>query len=361
MRIGIDARELSGRATGVGRHLAGLLKAWAADTSLRQHEFVLFGHERIAATLPSTTATHLVPGSGGTAWEQTALPRHAAQERLDVFFAPGYTAPLALRVPTVVLVHDLSFDTHPEWFRGREGMRRRLLTRWSSQKAALTLTVSETIREEVLERYALRPQKVRCIYPGITSLGPAAPQAPRAPLVLFVGSIFNRRNLPDLIKAFTIVSRRHPDARLEIVGDNRTHPHVDLKGLVRSLALEARTAIHPFLPDADLAERYTSAGVFAFLSDYEGFGHPPLEALSYGVPIVVLSTPVAHEVYGPAARYVERGNIDDLARQLECLLFDVRARSEVLDQAPGVLQRYSWNRAGRETMDALEAAVSPAR
>ena len=75
----------------------------------------------------------MLPGSGGTFWEQTTLFGAARQDGLDVFFAPAYTAPLRLEVPTVLLVHDLSFVTHPEWFRVREGLRRRLLTRWASR------------------------------------------------------------------------------------------------------------------------------------------------------------------------------------------------------------------------------------
>ena len=71
--------------------------------------------------------TRVVPGSGGTWWEQVQLPRAAAADHLDVFFAPQYSAPLALKTPTVVAIHDVSFAAHPEWFRTREGARLRWL------------------------------------------------------------------------------------------------------------------------------------------------------------------------------------------------------------------------------------------
>ena len=73
--------------------------------------------------------TRLVPGRPGAWWEQVRLPRIAAADHLDAFFAPAYTAPLSLDVPLVVAIHDLSFFAHPEWFRTREGIRRRSLTR----------------------------------------------------------------------------------------------------------------------------------------------------------------------------------------------------------------------------------------
>ena len=131
MRIGVAARELSGRATGVGRYLRGLLHEWVRGGAA-VHDFILYAPAPLDSVSPDRQLTpRLVAGEGGTWWEQVQLPRAAARDRLDVFFAPGYSAPLALRIPTVVAIHDVSFLAHPEWFRQREGMRRRLLARAS--------------------------------------------------------------------------------------------------------------------------------------------------------------------------------------------------------------------------------------
>ena len=126
MRIGIDARQLCGRQTGVGRYLSGLLHEWATSRESRamNHEFVLYLPEAADSTAGLDARrfmTRLVPGSGGTFWEQVQVPRAAAADHLDVFFAPQYSAPLALKTPTVVAIHDVSFAAHPEWYRMREG------------------------------------------------------------------------------------------------------------------------------------------------------------------------------------------------------------------------------------------------
>ena len=97
MRIGIDARELCGKPTGVGRHLAGLLRAWSADAAATRHTFVLYAHQEMASPFRHAEL-RVIPGSPGTMWEQRALPRATKQDRLDVFFAPGYTAPLLLEI-----------------------------------------------------------------------------------------------------------------------------------------------------------------------------------------------------------------------------------------------------------------------
>ena len=150
-------------------------------------------------------------------------------------------------------------------------------------------------------------------------------------LVLFVGSVFNRRHLPDLIRAFKPIATRHPGARLEIVGDNRTYPHEDLPAIAAAEGIASRVSIRPYVSDADLAELYGRARAFSLLSEYEGFGHPPLEALGSGVPSVLLDTDVAREVCGDAALYVARGDIAGTTAALNSLLFDEDVRQRVLE------------------------------
>jgi glycosyltransferase involved in cell wall biosynthesis len=360
MRIGIDARELCGKPTGVGRHLSGLLRAWSGSDRAARHTFVLYAQEPIV--MPTAPLeTRVLPGAAGTAWEQLTLAKAAGEDNLDVFFAPGYTAPLLLKVPTVVLVHDISFTAHPEWFRWKEGLRRRLLTRWSCERAALVLTVSDTARREIISHLGVGESRVRRVYPGVTPFtgtrGTASVSGESLPVVLFVGSVFNRRHIPDLIHAFKPIARRHDSARLEIVGDNRTYPYEDLAAIAASAGISANVSIRPYMPDAHLAGLYGRARAFALLSEYEGFGHPPLEALASGVPSVLLDTDVAHEVCGDAALYVAKGDISGTTAALETLLFDGTMRRRLLDAAPAVLARYSWQRAGHETLMALEAAI----
>jgi glycosyltransferase involved in cell wall biosynthesis len=358
MRIGIDARELCGKPTGVGRHLAGLLGAWHGTARAERHELVLFAHDALLISLPPNASVRVVAGTGGTWWEQTALAASANQARLDVFFAPGYTAPLRLTMPSVLLVHDLSFVSHPEWFRAREGLRRRLLTKWSAMRARIILTVSEAARREILETLALPQQRVRCVYPGISKLAADEPGAgTREPLVLFAGSIFNRRHVPDLIEAFSRVHRERPEARMAIVGDNRTYPHQQLASIAAAEGVQDVVSICDYVPDDALASLYRRARAFAFLSDYEGFGHPPLEALSSGVPSVLLDTAVARETCLDAAIYV-KCQTNAIAGALNSLMYDEALRARLLSAAPGVLARYSWPNAAQQTLEALEEAAA---
>jgi glycosyltransferase involved in cell wall biosynthesis len=357
MRIGIDARELAGQPTGVGRYLGALLREWARDVRANAHEFVLYAPTDVPIDLDRRRfATRLVAGGSGTWWEQVHLPAVAAADHLDVFFAPAYTAPLRLGVPTVLTVHDLSFVAHPEWFRLREGARRRWITRRSVERAARVITVSNFSRDEIVEYFGVPTSRLRVIRSGIDP-PVTTPASYAEPRVLYVGSIFNRRGVPALIRGFAALLRRRPDATLDIVGGNRTHPHEDIAGLIAHSGLSARVQWHQYVPDERLRELYSRARAFAFLSAYEGFGMTPLEALAVGIPPVVLDTAIAREACGEAAIFVANDEIPAVTRGLETALFDEPARSRVLAAAPAVLSKYDWRRAARETLDVIEAAT----
>jgi glycosyltransferase involved in cell wall biosynthesis len=352
IRIGVDARELLGETTGVGRYLGELLRRWIARADAPTRKFILYAPEKLASF-----ESRVVAGGRGTWWEQTALRRAARADSLDAFFAPAYTAPVALGVPFAVTIHDISFIARPQWFRPRERWRRRVLTTYAARNASVVFTDSEFSKSEIEKHLGAESRRLHVIPPGVTAVGivagttepRTANREPRQPLVLYVGSIFNRRRLPDLIAAFALAARTVPGARLAIVGADRTWPRQDLMLVAAANNVSAQVEVREYIAQDALNQLYARARVFAFLSEYEGFGLTPLEALTAGVPIVVLDTPIAREVYGPAAAYVGH-DVDSTAATLQRFLTSPEAAAEQLSYAPQVLARYSWQRAADETL-----------
>jgi glycosyltransferase involved in cell wall biosynthesis len=360
VRIGIDARELCGRATGVGRYLGGLLAEWTAHPDARRHEFILYAHDAIGVPLDARRfALRVVAGHGGTRWEQQQLPPMLDRDHLDVFFAPGYTAPLFSRVPLVVAIHDASFAAHPEWFPAREGLRRRILTRRAAARARAVTTLSEFSKGELMDLLGVPEARIHIIRPGVIRPGMIPPtRNPHADArVLYVGSIFNRRHVPDLIRACGELCRGHRDVSLDLVGDDRSHPREDIAETIARQRANGRIRWHRYISDAELMALYADARAFAFLSEYEGLGLTPLEALAAGVPSVLLDTPIARESCGDAALYVPRSDVSAVTQALERLLFDAGTRQRLLDAAPATLGQYDWPRAARETLGVIEGVL----
>jgi glycosyltransferase involved in cell wall biosynthesis len=258
-----------------------------------------------------------------------------------------------------VTIHDVSFSAHPEWFAWREGLRRRTITRLAARKAARVITVSDFSRQEIARHLRIPPSKVEVIYSGVTHM--SAPVALRTDerdvSVLYVGSFFNRRHIPELIAGFEQLAARHPSIQLDLVGDNRSRPHIDVEGLIARSPVRDRIRMRAYVGDRELAALYRQARAFVFLSSYEGFALTPLEALGAGVPIALLATDVAREIYGPAATYVDRPEPALIAEGLERVLFDEAERTRILAAATLQLTRYSWRECAQRTLDVLLASA----
>jgi glycosyltransferase involved in cell wall biosynthesis len=361
MRIAVDVRELCGRPTGVGRYLTGLLEAWGDNQTAQRHQWTLYAHA--PAILPGrwNEKLRVLPGNGGTTWEQFTLPRALNAQRPDVLFAPGYTAPLSVSAPLVLTIHDVSFFAHREWFSAREGMRRRVLTAWSARRAGKVITDSQFSQSEIARFIGIDTARIKVIPLGIMQGSPAppAPDSPRDPVVLYVGSIFARRRVDQLIEAFDHAAARVPSATLEIVGENRTrNPRLDLEALKARCRHGDRIHIRSYVDDTTLSALYRRASVLAFLSEYEGFGFTPLEALAAGVVPVVLDTPVARETCGAAARYVPpTATPTQVGEALADLLRDASQRRELLQHRSAVLSRFDWDLTAADTLRVIEEAA----
>ncbi len=368
MRIGIDGRELLNKRTGVGRYLAELCSQFLESPRAGRHEFVVYTPEagtNLSVLGPPFTGQssvrfvhRSVPGSAGTWWEQVDLVAAINRDGLDLFFAPAYSVPLRLHVPCVVTMHDISFMAHPEWFGWREGFRRRWLAHQSMLRARAIISDSIFTRAETLRFVNVPADRLRVVYPGVTPRPSKPSDSTSDPLILFVGSIFNRRHLPTLVRAFALVRRQFPDTQLTVVGDNRTHPPQDLPSLLRQTGTEDCVSLLSYVSDQALDDLYRRARVFAFLSEYEGFGLTPLEAMSAGVPVVVADTPVARELYGDAASFVPIADARATAAAIITLLADQDVRDLQRRRAAEQVRRYTWARAADATLDVLESAVS---
>ena len=360
LHIGIDGRELLGKPTGVGRYTAEVLRAWAndGDERFRYSVFVPAEPPDLLRQLGDRVEWVVVAAShAGTLWEQVRLPGAIRRAGIDVLFAPGYTAPLRTKVPFVVVIHDVSFFAHPEWFGPREGFRRRRLTKAAAERAARVVTVSEFSASEIVRFLGIPREKIELAPngPPVAAM-PSAPATKSTATVLYVGSLFNRRRIPDLLRGFAIVARSLPAARLVMVGDNRTTPLVDPHVEAAALGIGERVEWRAYLPDDELNRLYQSARAFAFLSDYEGFAITPIEAIAHGVPPVLLDTPVAREIYGGGALLVPPDPAA-IAAALETLLTDDAEHARVLAAGRQRMANFSWARTAAKVRAVLTTVV----
>jgi hypothetical protein len=238
----------------------------------------------------------------------------------------------------VVTVHDVSFAATRSGSRRKEGFRRRLTTRLAARRARAVLTVSDFSKREIVRCFGIDPAKVDVVYSGATPFRATVSRASRPRSVLDPQPRTGARAVRRLGLRAAACSRAHrrlraPGARAARgdAGYRRRQPQpaaVDLAALVHAADVDGRIRLRDYVSDAELAALYSGPRAFAFLSEYEGFGLTPLDALAAGVPIVVLDTEVAREIYGPAAVYVPSPDPALVEAALEAVIFDPRGPRE---------------------------------
>ncbi len=367
LAVGVDARELQGRPTGTGRYLRNLLREWKRDPTVRLVFYfagktpaeALFDDPRISKRQVGSAATHSLW------WQERLLPAAVRADGIDVFFSPAYTCPLGLGVPRVTAVHDLSYFSFPEDFTLLHAARRRLMVSASLRVSRRILACSEFTKHEISSRFPALADRVVHVPLGPDddlTPPPAREDARRrlgvaGPFVVTVGSVFNRRCLPELLRATSILVRRWPGLVLDVVGENRTSPRLDLRRAVRELGLEARVRLSGFVDEPGLADRYAAADAAVFLSEYEGFGLPAMEAAARGVPLVVSTRPALGEVFGGAALLVAPRNEAEIAGALDRLLGDSVLRAGLVLRGLALAARHSWSRTAALSRQALAEAA----
>ncbi len=367
MKLAIDARVLAHRPTGVARYLGALLEHLPGLMPEGSERWLLADRplEERWVALATRVETLRWPFPGGDpAWRQVRLAaRLLAGPRPDVLFCPFYTVPLAAPGRMVVTIHDVAFLARPAWF-DRKGRLAFRLVGPSARRAAAILTPSRFSADEIVRRIGVPAAKVHVTPLAVDAArfartDGAARSAARAwlgfaePYLLHLGAVQARR-LPDvLVRAFARLAPRHPDLRLVIAGPD-LDPRPDIDALARETGVAGRLVRRTWVPDEHLPALLAGAEAVCYLSEYEGFGLPLLEALAAGAAVVALRRASLPEVAGDAALWVDEPDPAQIAARLEDLLRDDRTRRDLAGAGRRRAARFSWRETARRTWDVFD-------
>lgn len=353
LRVAIDGTSLLGARTGVGHLTAGLVSALAARGDVRIVVFAVTwrGRRDLAAALPPGVAPATAPIPARLAralWRRMDAP---GVERwtgpVDVVHATNYVAPPA-RAPAVVTVHDLTFVHYPQMCTADTLTYPHLIRRALDRDASVHV-VSDFVGGEVQTEFGLPADRVVRVYPGLRRTGAGDASAGRTlagadRYVLALGTIEPRKNLPALVRAFDRAAGRDARRYLVVAGPDgwdrdafaTAHTTARHRDRVRRLG---------YVTEAERRDLLAGAAAFAYPSHYEGFGHPPLEAMSAGVPVVAARAGALPEVLGDAALLVDPADVEGLAEGLDRVLDDDALRATLIARGHEQAARFSWDRA----------------
>ncbi len=371
MRIGVIAAELEGRRTGVGRYLEGMLRGLQSwDHGAEWHLFLQGDRSTGVVADDPRVIPHFSQHHGSrVAWEQLRLPRELARHRLDLVFGPAYALPFGVRTPSVVALHDLSFEVLPDEFGPRERWRRRLLARRAARVARRVLTDTTHMAGLVQARYGVPRERLGTVPLGVdgSSFSPRPEPGDaealqrlgvRRPYLLWVGTVLERRRPRQVLEAFVSLRSARPELQMVIAGANRLRDPDRLDGWIGSLGIRGAVLELGWVAETDLAPLYRGAELGFYLSRHEGFGIPPLECLACGTPVVVSPGLGLDEIWPDYPLRCAAGSADEIAETARQVLAEPGWAARRLSQAPRIMGGLDWESSSRRLVAELRRAVA---
>jgi glycosyltransferase involved in cell wall biosynthesis len=359
--VALNAQLASGassyRRAGISAYIVNLLQALSPDGGLRYAVFV--GPGRLGEEVPLPLHATRLPTERPPVrilWEQAILPSLLRRLGVDLLHAPAFVGPLLSPTPQVITVHDLSFYRFPEYFRRGNRFYLRQFTGRSCRRAAAVIAVSHFTAREVTALLGVPPERVHVIYHGLSPRFRPLPTAeverfreaaglPRR-FILYLGTLEPRKNLLTLLRAFA----RLPDPELHLVlAGGKGWLYEEIFAEVEALDLGGRVHFPGYVPMETQALWYNAACVFAYISRYEGFGLPVLEALACGTPTLTGNTTSLPEAGGEAALTVPPEDVEAVSAGLHRLLNDDALRDACRVRGLQHAAGFTWEETARRT------------
>ncbi len=351
--------EASYRSAGISVYVTSLLRHLASVESDLRYALLL-GDKQVSAhafglpTVFSRLSTRRPPVR--ILWEQSVLPLLLRRLGADLLHAPAFVGPLLSPCPQVITIHDLSFLRYPEFFRRGNRLYLRAMTGIACRRAAAVIAVSNFTAAETVNLLNVPAERVHTIYHGIDPRFHPLPDDEVArfrremalpeQFVLYMGTLEPRKNIVALVRAFARL--RDPDLHLVLAG-GKGWLYEEIFAEVERLSLDARVHFPGYVPAEAQTLWYNAAHTFAYISNYEGFGFPVLEALACGTPTLTAATTSLPEAGGDGALTVPPDDETAISEGLHRLLTDSVLRENLRRRGLAHAAQFSWAETARQT------------
>lgn len=368
MHIALDARMMGvGKTRGIGRVIEEMVKAMLevdhevrftlvvralTDSSFVDHPRV----DHVVADIPWYSLK-----------EQMQMARVLEDIRADLIHVPHWNVPLRLCKPFVLTVHDLLLLRQPAsakastrgfFVRTIKHAAFQLVLKYALKNAERIFVPTKFVAEDVERLGKILASRIRVVGEGVTTFSNVdSSLCPTAPYLLYVGSAYPHKRLDVLIKGWKELSVRHPQHELVIVGEK----DVFMERYVMQVEAEKipRVRFLGRVTDAQLGGLYQKAHVFVFPSSHEGFGLPPLEALSLGCPVVASDISCLREVLpNEGVEWFREGDSRGMIHALERTLYDVaHAKERVRKEQSEIRRRHDWKMSAKAVVEGYRVAI----
>ena len=301
-------------------------------------------------------------------WTQIRLPLELRKNKPDILFIPSHVMPfINYGVKTVVTIHDVAFKYFPDSY---SLLRRRYLditTQFMLKKADKIITISQTTKNDLIKFYGADEEKIEVIYLSFDppkkdtfhiSEGKWGKTKEKFGIIrkylLYIGRIETKKNLVTLIKSFYEVLSSGQELQLVLAG-GRGIGYEKILAIIEKYNLSGRVILTGYVNEEEKNYLLRNAELFVFLSLYEGFGIPVLEAFYYELPVIASKIPVFEELYKDTAILVDPYDSKMIAETIINTLKNYRKRDSLAEKGKELLKKFSWENTAVKTLELLNS------
>lgn len=295
-------------------------------------------------------------------WFNYSITRALKRYKADLFFSPDGYLSLKTDIPQIGVIHDLNFEHYPQDLPSSALKYLRHYFPLFAQKAKHLLTVSEYSKQDIVDTYKINPEKITVAYNGASHHFKPVSMVERhvimdeftrgEPYIVFVGALHPRKNVARLIEAFDIFKKKSGSStKLLIVGENLWRSK---KLILPKISSEHDVVFTGHQPIERLAKIVASAKFMAFVSYFEGFGIPLVEAMQAGCPILAGNKTSLPEVAGNAAVYCDPFQIDSIVDGLTVLDSNDQQREDLIERGFERAKLFSWEFTSQKIWTVIE-------
>lgn len=300
-------------------------------------------------------------------WFELSIPWILKKYKADVFLSPDGYLSLRTSVPSVAIIHDLNFEENPQDIPVIERKYYKYFFPRFARKAKVIGTVSEYSKSDIMRRYSINKERVKVIYNGVSDVySPISEEEKFAArqkytngknYFLYVGALHQRKNLVTLFKAFDdFKGRTGSDMKLLIVGKKMWWTK-SIEEAYKSMDHIRDVIFEGHMSTKKLRHIYGAATALTFISYFEGFGIPVIEAFACGVPVLTSNRTSLPEIAGDAAIIVEPFDLDQISKSLEMLATNKNLRDELISKGLERCKQFSWESSAEKLYGLVEEAA----
>tara|TARA_B100000902_G_scaffold398515_1_gene465555 strand:- start:910 stop:2028 length:1119 start_codon:yes stop_codon:yes gene_type:complete len=372
MRVAINTRLLiKNKIDGIGKFTFEILKRIVNNNPEIEFHFIfdrpyssdfIFNKNIIPHILTPATRHPIL----WYIWVEHKLPKLLNKINPDVFFSPDGFIPNNCTSPSISVIHDINFEHYPSDLNWMHSLFYRYFFKKYAYRSKKIITVSNFSKNDIQKKYRINKDKIDVVYNGVSEYFQIASNDTKNAIkrqytngddfFLFIGSLHKRKNIKNLLLSFEQYKKNNGNSKLLIIGENKWIDK-DTKKIYQSMKFKNDVIFLGRINNTELVKILGSATALLFISIFEGFGIPIIEAMKCSVPVITSKTSCMPEIAHDSAIIIDPHNIEEIKNSMIEIEKNAPLRMELIQKGHNRIKKFNWSTSANKVWKIIKSNI----